>query len=259
MPEPSWSPAGGPAEAAPAEPDRHGSAPGAPTERALDLALVRAAIRDGLLMVFGPEGDPVPPQAFGAAAAERPDAEVRLMDGPRVRAERVAAVLDAQMSGRLGSGLGGDEPWIRAMLGIAPQPEMAGTDDLSAEACTLDVVAFGKELMITSRNGATFLIADARARTAGQHLRLGRERRTHCARRAGRPPAGRRRPGQHRTESRPSSPCPGARRGWKTTLSCSICPRSAPCIWRTSLMLAPRRRRRACSRRAARWPPSAIC
>ena len=117
-------------------------------------------------MVFGPEGDPVPPQVFGAAAAERPDAEVRLVDGPRVRAERVAAVLDAQLSGRLGSGLGGDEPWIRAMLGLGPQPDMAGTDDLSAEACTLDVVVFGKELMITSQSGATFLIADARARTA---------------------------------------------------------------------------------------------
>ena len=166
MPEPSWSPAGGPGEAAPAAPDLHGSAPGAPVERPLDLALVRAAIRDGLLMVFGPEGDPVPPQAFGAAAAERPDAEVPLGDGPRVRAERVAAVLDAQLSGRLGAGLGGDEPWIRAMLGLAPQPEMAATDDLLAEACTLDVVTFGKELMITSQSGATFLIADARARTA---------------------------------------------------------------------------------------------
>jgi hypothetical protein len=165
MPEPSWSPAGGPAEATPAQPDQHGLAPGASTERALDLTLVRAAIRDGLLMVFGPEGDPVPPQTFGAAATERPDAEVRLMDGPRVRAERVAAVLDAQMSGRLGSGLGGDEPWIRAMLGLGPQPEMPGADDLSAEACMLDVVVFGRELMITSRDGATFLVADARART----------------------------------------------------------------------------------------------
>jgi hypothetical protein len=165
LPEPSWSPADGPAEAMPAAPDRHGSAPGARAERALDLTLVRAAIRDGLLMVFGPEGDPVPPQAFGAAAAERPDAEVPLLDGPRVRAERVAAVLDAQVSGRLGAGLGEDEPWLRAMLGITPQPAMAATDDLLAEACTLDVVAFGKELMITSRNGATFLIADARSRT----------------------------------------------------------------------------------------------
>jgi hypothetical protein len=165
MPEPSWLPAGAPAEATPAERDRYGHAPGAPTEKALDLALLRAAIRDGLLMVFGPEGDPVPPLAFGAAAAERPDAGVRLMDGPQVRADRVAAVLDAQVSGRLGSGLGGDEPWIRAMLGIAPQPDMGGTDDLLAETCTLDVVALGKELMITSRNGATFLIADARTRT----------------------------------------------------------------------------------------------
>src|SRR5262245_51258993 len=165
MPEPSWSPAAAAAEATPAEPDRHGRAPGAPTEKALDLALVRAAIRDGLLMVFGPEGDPLPPQAFGAAAAERPDALVRLMDGPQVRADRVAAVLGAQMSGGLGSGLGGDEPWIRSMLGIAPQPDMGRPDALLAETCTLDVVALGKELMITSRNGATFLIADARTRT----------------------------------------------------------------------------------------------
>ena len=165
MSEPSWSPAGGPSEATPAEPARDEFAPAAPAEGPLDLALVRATIRDGLLMVFGPEGDPVPPQVFGVAAAARPDAGVRLMDGPRVRAERVAAVLDAQMSGHLGSGLGGDEPWIRAMLGIGSQPDVAGTDGLSAEACRLDVVAFGQELMITSRNGATFLIADARART----------------------------------------------------------------------------------------------
>jgi hypothetical protein len=164
LPEPSWSPAGGPAETA--EPDRHGSAPGAPSERPLDLALVQAAIRDGLLMVFGPEGDPVPPQVFGAAAAGRPDAEVRLVDGPPVRAERIAAVLDAQVSGRLGPGRGADEPWISAMLGIGPQLQMAATDDSSAEACTLDMVVLGKELMITSRDGATFLIADARARTA---------------------------------------------------------------------------------------------
>ena len=200
LPEPSWSPAGGPSEAAPAEPDPHGSAPAAPTERALDLALVRAVIRDGLLMVFGPEGDPVPPQAFGAAAAERPDAEVRLVGGPRVRAERVAAVLDAQMSGRLGSGLGGDEPWIRAMLGIAPQPEMAG----SRRSVGRDLHARRGGL----RQGADDHVAGRRdvpdrrcpRADAGQHLRLGRKRRTHCARRAGRPTAGRPAPGQRRTE-----------------------------------------------------------
>jgi hypothetical protein len=163
--EPAWSPAGGLPEATPAESERRGSGLHGPTEGALELELVQAAIQDGLLMVFGPDGDPVPPQAFAAAAAEQPDAGVRLVDGPLVRAERIAAVLDAQMGGELESGEHRGGAWIRAMLGIGPQPEMAGNEDLLAEPCTLDVVAFGRELMITSPNGATFLLADARSRT----------------------------------------------------------------------------------------------
>jgi hypothetical protein len=163
--EPSWSPSGGPPEATPVERDRRGSGRRAPTEGELDLALVQAAIQDGLLMVFGPDGDPVPPQVFGAAAAEHPDAGIRLVGGPPVPAERVGAVLDAQISGQFGSGQVGGEAWIRAMLGLGPQPEMARNEDLLAEGCTLDVVAFGRELMITSPNGATFLLADARSRT----------------------------------------------------------------------------------------------
>ena len=163
--EHSWSPAGALPEATPGEREGCERGLGAPTEGTLDLALVRAAIQDGLLMVFGPYGDPVPPQVFGAVAAERPNAGVRLADGPPVRAERIAAVLEAQTSDRLGSGQGGDEAWIRAMLGAGPQPEMARDDHLLAEGCTVEVVAFGKELMITSPNGATFLLADARSRS----------------------------------------------------------------------------------------------
>jgi hypothetical protein len=163
--EHSWSPAGALPEATPGERERRGSGLCAPIEGSLDLGLVRAAIQDGLLMVFGPDGDPVPPHIFGAVAAEQPDAGVRLVDGLLVRAERIAAVLDAQTKGGLGSGPGGNEAWIRAMLGAAPQPEMATDDDLLVEGCTLEVVAFGSELMITSRNGATFLLADARSRS----------------------------------------------------------------------------------------------
>jgi hypothetical protein len=166
MPEHSWSPGGALPEATPARREEAGLGPSAPSEGTLDLGLVNAVIRDGLLMVFGPDGDPVPPQVFGAAAAEQPDAAVRLADGARGPAERIAAVLDAQTGGRLGTGQGGDEPWILAMLGIAPQPEMTESDDLQAERCTVEVVAFGRELMITSPHGATFLIADARLRTA---------------------------------------------------------------------------------------------
>jgi uncharacterized protein YjeT (DUF2065 family) len=174
--EPSWSPSGGLPNTAPVEPESRGSGLHVPTEGALDLGLVRAAIQDGLLMVFGPEGDPVPPQVFVAAAAEQPDAGIRLVGGPPVRAECVGAVLDAQSSGQVASGQVGGEAWIKAMLGIGPQPEMARNEDLLAEGCTLDVVGFGRELMITSPNGATFLLADARSRTPdGISLRVAGE------------------------------------------------------------------------------------
>ena len=95
---------------------------------------MRAVIQDGILMVLGPDGDPVPPDAFGAAALQQPDALVRLADGPRIRAARIAAVLDAQRGGRLGSGQEGDAAWIKAMLGIGPRPAMAKDEDLLAEA-----------------------------------------------------------------------------------------------------------------------------
>ena len=137
--ERSWSPAEPISQATPGEREGRGPGLGTPAEGALDLGLVVAAIQDGLLMVFGPDDDPIPPQVFGAAAAEQPDAAVRLVDGPAVRAERIAAVLDAQTGGRLGSDRGGEEAWIRAMLGVGPQAEMAGADDLLAEGSTREV------------------------------------------------------------------------------------------------------------------------
>jgi hypothetical protein len=163
--ERSWSPAGGSPEPAPVEHESRGSGHRAPPQGMLDLSLARAAIEDGLLMVFGPEGDPVPPQVFGAAAAAQPHAAVPLAEGPPVPAERIAVVLEAQLTGRSGDGAEGTEAWIRAMLGIGPQPEMVQEDDLLAEGCTVEVVAFGRELMLTSPSGATFLLAEARSPT----------------------------------------------------------------------------------------------
>ncbi|MGH6896530.1 MAG: hypothetical protein ACREJ5_08275 [Geminicoccaceae bacterium] len=142
-------------------------------EGTLELGLMRAVIQDGVLMVLGPDGDPVPPQAFGAAAMAQPDALVRLADGPPIRAERIAAVLDAQRGGRLGSGGGGDEAWIKAMLGIGPRPEMARDEDLLAERHAVETIAFGKELMISSPAGGTFLIAEARGATPASVRLLG--------------------------------------------------------------------------------------
>jgi hypothetical protein len=142
-------------------------------EGSLDLGLMRAVIMDGILMVLGPDGDPVPPDAFGAAAVEQPDAMVRLADGPRIRAARIAAVLDAQRGGRLGSGQEGDAAWIKAMLGIGPRPAMAKDEDLLAERHSVEVIAFGREMMITSPAGGTFLIAEARSATPASVRLLG--------------------------------------------------------------------------------------
>jgi hypothetical protein len=166
--DPARSPASGPppdAAAGTGRPDG-GTSPSRPgDDRNLDLSLVRAVIEDGVLMVLGPDGDPVPPQSFAAAAAEQPDALVRLGDKPLIRAARIAAVLDAQRGGRLGSDGGGDGAWIEAMLGIGPAPEMASADELDRERHGVEIIVFGKEMMITSPAGGTFLAAEARAAT----------------------------------------------------------------------------------------------
>ncbi len=154
--------------------DRHATEP--PT-----LSLVRAALRieDGLLMAFGPEGDPIPPAEFARAAAAQPDVQIALPDGRPVSAPRVAAVLEAQASGPLTAGptAGGSEgvAWLEAMLGLGPQPELTSEVELFMERGPCELTAFGRELMITIPSGHSFLIADAAAahhREAGLVLLL---------------------------------------------------------------------------------------
>jgi hypothetical protein len=98
----------------------------------LALGQMRLTIEDGLLMVFGPEGDPVPPRAFAAAAAADPAALLELPDGTTAPAARGAAVLRAQVPGRLGRSSQGGE-WILAMLREAGRPEPASEEQLRAE------------------------------------------------------------------------------------------------------------------------------
>ena len=132
---------------------------------AIALARVSLTIDDGVLMAFGPEGDPIPPADVVAAAAEQPDAKVALSGGETVAASRVAAVLEAQSRGPLASEQDDQnrgEAWIKAMLGLGPQPAMASEAELRGErggACEL--TAFGRELMITMPSRRSFLIADA--------------------------------------------------------------------------------------------------
>lgn len=98
----------------------------------LALGQMRLAIEDGLLMVFGPERDPVPPPAFAAAAATHPYVRLSLPDGTMVLASRVARVLSAQALSRLGRSEQGSA-WILAMLRDGGGPEPASEDLLRAE------------------------------------------------------------------------------------------------------------------------------
>ncbi len=139
----------------------HPSAAGAP---AISLTTASLRIEDGLLMAFGPEGDPIPPAAFAAMATEQPDAEVALADGTTAPAQRVAAVLDAQAKGRLAgqqAERAGGEAWIKAMLGLGPEPVLAAAAELRGEERTCELTVFGRELMLAVPGGPSFLIADA--------------------------------------------------------------------------------------------------
>jgi hypothetical protein len=98
---------------------------GPPVEDAgLPLEQMRPKIQDGLLVVFGPDGDPVPPYAFARAAAARPDVLVGLPDGTTAPASRIAAALGAQILGRLGAANQGAD-WILTMLRDGGPPEDA--------------------------------------------------------------------------------------------------------------------------------------
>jgi hypothetical protein len=100
-------------------------------DAALALEQMRPKIEAGRLVVFGPAGEPVPPYAFAAAAAARPDTPVRLPDGTTAPASQFAAVLGAQILGRLGEAEHG-AGWIVAMLRDGGQPE-AGDQTAAGE------------------------------------------------------------------------------------------------------------------------------
>ena len=143
---------------------------GAASGASVALSEVSLRIEDGLLMAFGPDGDPLPPAVFVATAQEQPEALVRFDDGPMVPPMRAAAVLEAQAKGPLagvGDGAAADR-WIRSMLGLAPQPAMAAAAELQGERRVCELTAFARELMISMPAGGAFLITEAgeRATTA---------------------------------------------------------------------------------------------
>ena len=160
---------------------RHGAGPTAVDGPALSLARASLSIEDGVLMAFGPEGNPIPPAAFVAAAAAQPNLPLAWSDGRTVSSKRVAAVLEAQARRPLlaaDADRKGGEPWIRAMLGLGPQPDPASDDELRGERRACELTVFGHELMITMPSGRSFLLAEAapahHASAAGLTLADGR-------------------------------------------------------------------------------------
>jgi hypothetical protein len=137
----------------------------------LPLGRATLKIEDNLLMVFGPEGDPIPPAEFARAAAAQPEAQLALPGGRMVPAFRVAAVLEAQARGPLTAAASGGESrgdaWLEAMLGIGPQPDLVSEVELLMERSPCELTAFGRELLITIPSGRSFLIADAGATHSG--------------------------------------------------------------------------------------------
>jgi hypothetical protein len=131
-------------------------------EPSLDLETVSAVLEGGLLMVFGPDGDPLPPRAFCIAAAGQPDAGIRIGGDARARAGRVAAVLEAQRAGRLSAGDGDAGAWIEAMLGLGPQPAMCGRFELQAEDGACEIMRCGDGIRISIVGGRPLLLSPAR-------------------------------------------------------------------------------------------------
>jgi hypothetical protein len=142
-------------------------------EPSLDLETASAVLEGGLLMVFGPDGDPLPPRAFCIAAAAQPDAAIRLGSGTRARAGRIAAVLEAQSAGRLTAGDGDPGAWLEAMLGLGPQPAVCDPSELQAEDGACEIMRSGEGIRIGMVGGMPLLVTSARPeRPAAARYRL---------------------------------------------------------------------------------------
>ncbi len=98
-------------------------------------ATICLRVEQGLLMAFGPDGDPMPPSLVRAACADDPKGTLQLESGKTVDRRCVLNVLDAQQKAPLA-----DEPndsWIEAMLCLGgafepTTPELLAKEPLGA-------------------------------------------------------------------------------------------------------------------------------
>ena len=106
----------------------------------LDLGAAHLSIREGVLMVLGPDGDPIPPHVVIDSAAEQPGVGIAYGAESRVAADRVVAVLEAQLRGPLAPGASEADAaaWIEGMLGLGEalenEPDPWPADDPEDES-----------------------------------------------------------------------------------------------------------------------------
>lgn len=125
----------------------------------LSLSDIRIEIEDGLLMAFGPAGDPVPPQNVKDACARQPRAALRLPgSAAAVDHRRLIDLLDAQQRGPLADRK--SDRWIESLLGAAGEFEETPTNLLATEVMT-GKRASGDAVTLDLPFGMTITLRDA--------------------------------------------------------------------------------------------------
>lgn len=101
---------------------------GAPADVAASICL---RVEDGLLMAFGPDGDPMPPTLVKSLCADDPKGTLRLESGETVDKRRVLELLEAQQKGPLSDKR--HDGWIEAMLRLGGAFEPTAPELLEEE------------------------------------------------------------------------------------------------------------------------------
>ncbi|MGI9419041.1 MAG: hypothetical protein ACR2RA_14525 [Geminicoccaceae bacterium] len=102
-----------------------------PQETTLRAESIILRVENGLLMTFGPDGDPLPPDLVRSICAAGDGDTLTMETGHKVDQSRVLAILDAQQRGPLAEHR--SSGWVRAMLGFSGGFEETPSDRLQSE------------------------------------------------------------------------------------------------------------------------------
>lgn len=155
---PAAEPAAKQAEAAP--PSGVDVQPADKTDHDEDAAasLIHVRVEDGLLMTFGPLGDPVPPAVVRTVCASEADGMLQLPGGELVDHRRVVEILEIQQKGPLADHQ--NDRWIEAMLGVGGSYEAIPDGLLSSEIVDTGPAA-RNQLRIKAIGGQALRLRDA--------------------------------------------------------------------------------------------------